>query len=42
MAFVALICVPVFLSGKRVSRIEGIGFVTAYAAYLVYLLLTRV
>ena len=33
--------VPVFLSGKRISRIEGGVFVASYAGYLAWLLLTR-
>jgi cation:H+ antiporter len=33
--------VPVFLSGRRISRIEGGLFVVSYAAYLAWLLLTR-
>ncbi|MBX6744751.1 MAG: calcium/sodium antiporter [Acetobacteraceae bacterium] len=41
MALVALVCVPVFLSRREVSRMEAAAFVTAYAAYLGYLLLTR-
>lgn len=41
MAAVALICVPVFFSGRAVSRVEGGLFVLAYAAYLTGLILTR-
>jgi cation:H+ antiporter len=41
MALVALVCVPVFLSGREVTRLEGGLFVTAYALYLGYLLLDR-
>jgi cation:H+ antiporter len=33
--------VPVFLSGKRISRIEGGLFVASYIVYMVWLLLTR-
>jgi cation:H+ antiporter len=33
--------VPVFVSGARISRIEGGLFVATYAAYLAWLLLTR-
>jgi cation:H+ antiporter len=33
--------VPVFLSGKRISRIEGALFVTSYVGYLAWLLLAR-
>lgn len=41
MAGVALVCVPVFLSGRTVSRLEGGLFVGAYLAYLLMLLLVR-
>jgi cation:H+ antiporter len=41
MAAVALVCVPVFFSGREVSRVEGGLFVTAYAGYLAILLLAR-
>jgi len=33
--------VPVFLSGRRISRIEGAIFVMSYAGYMSWLLLTR-
>jgi cation:H+ antiporter len=33
--------VPVFLSGKRITRIEGGLFVATYVAYITWLLLTR-
>jgi cation:H+ antiporter len=33
--------VPVFLSGKGITRIEGGLFVASYVGYLVWLLLTR-
>lgn len=42
MVAVALLCVPVFRSGRRVSRGEGIGFVVLYGVYLAYLLTVRV
>src|SRR5690606_39734867 len=42
MLGVALLCVPVFYSGRRVSRAEGIGFVALYGVYLTYLLIARV
>jgi cation:H+ antiporter len=42
MLAVAVLCVPVFMSGRRVSRGEGLGFVGLYAAYLTYLLVARV
>ena len=41
MAAVALVCVPVFLSGREVSRVEGGLFVMAYAGYLGGLIVTR-
>jgi len=34
IAALALCCLPVFATGNRVSRAEGIVFVTAYALYL--------
>jgi len=33
--------VPVFLTGKRISRIEGGLFVASYVGYLAWLLLAR-
>ena len=36
---VALITVPVLLSGQRISRLEGGAFVAAYLGYLVWLIL---
>jgi cation:H+ antiporter len=39
LAVVAAITVPVLLTGHRVSRLEGGGFVAAYVAYLVWLVL---
>ncbi len=41
MALVALVCAPVFLSGREVSRMEAAVFVGSYLAYLAYLLMTR-
>jgi cation:H+ antiporter len=38
---VALATVPTFLSGRRISRVEGGAFVAAYVGYLVWLLATR-
>jgi cation:H+ antiporter len=37
----AAAAVPVFLSGKRISRVEGALFVASYGGYLAWLLLTR-
>lgn len=34
-------CVPVFLSGRRVTRLESGLFVAAYVGYLCYLVLAR-
>jgi cation:H+ antiporter len=39
MVLVSLVCIPVFLTGRRVSRGEGIAFVTGYAVFLAYLLI---
>ena len=39
LAGVALITVPVLLSGQRLSRLEGGAFVAAYLGYLVWLIL---
>lgn len=41
MTVVALACVPVFWSGRTISRLEGGVFVVAYAAYLTALILLR-
>ena len=41
MVAVSLVCIPVFLTGRRVSRGEGIAFIAAYAVYLGALLLLR-
>lgn len=41
MAGVTLLCAPVFLSGGRISRLEGGLFVAAYAGYLAFLIGTR-
>jgi cation:H+ antiporter len=37
----ALICVPAFLTARRLSRVEGGAFIATYAAYLTWLLATR-
>lgn len=37
MFFVTLLCVPVFWSGRTVTRLEGGLFLLAYTGYLVYL-----
>lgn len=41
MVLVALVCVPVFITGRTVSRLEGGLFVTAYLCYLAALLFLR-
>ena len=41
MTAVALLCIPVFISGRRISRLEGAAFVAAYAVYLTLLLVFR-
>jgi cation:H+ antiporter len=41
VAVVAAASVPVFLSGARVTRIEGGLFVGTYIGYLTWLLLAR-
>jgi cation:H+ antiporter len=42
MVAAAVVCIPVFITGRRVSRLEGGAFVAAYLAYLTSLVLTRV
>lgn len=41
MVGVALLCAPVFVTDRRVSRLEGGLFVATYAAYLAFLISTR-
>lgn len=41
MAAVAIFCIPVFTTGRRVTRLEGAAFVALYLAYLAYLVLFR-
>ncbi|EXL01481.1 hypothetical protein [Aquamicrobium defluvii] len=41
MGAAALACVPIFLSGRRVTRAEGAALVVSYLAYLTYLVLSR-
>lgn len=41
MVGATLICLPVFLSGRKVSRLEGVLFMSIYVAYLTMLVLTR-
>ncbi|MGE2718344.1 calcium/sodium antiporter [Mycolicibacterium celeriflavum] len=41
MVIVSLACIPIFITGRRVSRLEGVLMVTAYMAYLAFLLATQ-
>jgi cation:H+ antiporter len=41
MVGAAVACIPVFMSGRRITRIEGGVFVAAYVAYLAWLLISR-
>jgi cation:H+ antiporter len=41
IALVAIACVPVFLRGQCVTRVEGGLFVGAYLLYLAYLMIAR-
>lgn len=41
MTAVMLLCIPIFLTGRRMSRGEGIGFLLAYVVYLALLLVFR-
>lgn len=41
MVAAAVVCVPAFLTHRRLGRFEGGGFVVAYVAYMVWLLATR-
>jgi len=38
---VTLTCIPIFITGRRVSRIEGGAMVVAYLAFLVFVLATQ-
>jgi cation:H+ antiporter len=40
MVGVALVCLPIFFTGSRISRWEGVLFLAWYVAYLVFLLLS--
>jgi cation:H+ antiporter len=39
MTATALLCIPLFVSGRRVSRVEGAILVACYLGYLGYLIL---
>ena len=41
LVLVALLCVPIFVTDRRISRLEGALFVTAYAVYLGTLIFVR-
>lgn len=41
MVATTLMCIPIFVSGRRVHRGEGAAMVTAYLAYLAFLLATQ-
>lgn len=41
MLAATLVCIPVFMSGRAITRIEGLVFVAAYIAYLVTLVLVH-
>jgi len=41
MVLAAVACVPVFMTGRRVGRMEGIALLAAYLAYMGYLLVAR-
>jgi cation:H+ antiporter len=41
MVAVAVLCLPVFLGGRRVSRLEGGVFVASYVIYIATLTVTR-
>ena len=38
MVAAAVVCVPVFLTHRRLGRFEGAAFVTTHVAYMVWLL----
>jgi cation:H+ antiporter len=41
MVAATLVCIPIFISGRRVGRVEGAAMVAAYLAFLVFLLATQ-
>ncbi|WKG01740.1 calcium/sodium antiporter [Mycolicibacterium sp. HK-90] len=41
MVAAGLVCIPVFISGRRVHRAEGAAMVAAYLGYLAFLLTTQ-
>jgi len=42
MVAVAVACIPVFITGRRISRLEGGIFVAAYLGYLAYTIMASV
>lgn len=40
MIFTAVLCLPIFFTGKRISRMEGALFLCGYIAYTAWLILT--
>jgi len=40
MVLTAVVCLPIFITGKRISRGEGVLLLSGYMAYMVYLILT--
>jgi cation:H+ antiporter len=41
MVVATLACVPIFITGRRVGRVEGGAMMVAYLAYLAFLLMTQ-
>lgn len=41
MVLVCLACIPLFLTGRRLTRAEGGAMVAGYGVYFIYLLVTR-
>lgn len=41
MVAVSLLCIPLFLTGRKLSRWEGIALVVGYVAYLTYVITVR-
>ena len=41
MVAVAVVCIPIFITGRRVSRFEGGAMVAGYVAFLAFLLATQ-
>ena len=41
MVAVALVCIPIFITGRRVSRVEGGAIVAAYVAFLAFVITTQ-